>query len=169
MHPADRFFGNGRVLVVTPSFPEPQWFRALGSLMESQGERFRRIGYSETRFVINVLPDEEGKAARAIGLVFDGYRLAEAVALEDPWSIDPDFIVNAKRSVWEKLLGEIEAQGHPSLRNTLNSLALMGEQVWLESRDQLREDKFYRYNQTIQEFFNLAHLLRTAEQPKAVH
>ncbi len=127
--------------------------------MESEGERFRRIGYAEARFVVKVLPDEEGAPARSIGLVFDGYRLAEVCELDDPWSIDPDFIVNAKRSVWLKLLGEIEAEGHPALRSTLNSLALMGEQVWLESRDQLREDKFYRYNQTIQEFFNLAHLL----------
>lgn len=35
----------------------------------------------------------------------------------------------------------------------------MGEQVWLESSDQLREDKFYRYNQTIREFFNFAQRL----------
>jgi len=142
------------------AFPEPQWFLALGRLMESEGERFRRIGYAETRFVINVLPDEEGAGrAYAVGLVFDGYRLAEAVALDDRWAFEPDFIVNAKRSVWEKMLHEIAAEGHPQLRSTLNSLALMGEQVWLESTDQLREDKFYRYNQTIQEFFNLAQRL----------
>ncbi|HSR58174.1 MAG TPA: hypothetical protein VLL57_08290 [Candidatus Binataceae bacterium] len=143
---------------MSASFPEPEWFRALGRLMEAEGERFRRIGYAETRFVINVLPDEGGPA-RAVGLVFDGYRLADAIALDDPWAFEPDFIVNAKRSVWEKMLREIAAEGHPQLRSTLNSLALMGEQVWLESSDQLREDKFYRYNQTIQEFFNLAQRL----------
>jgi hypothetical protein len=32
----------------------------------------------------------------------------------------------------------------------------MGEEMWLESSDQLREDKFYRYNQTLQELLNLA-------------
>jgi hypothetical protein len=42
------------------------------------------------------------------------------------------------------------------LRHTLNSLALIGEELWLESADQLREDKFYRFNQTLQELFNLA-------------
>ena len=42
------------------------------------------------------------------------------------------------------------------MRHTLSSLALMGEELWLESPDQLREDKFYRYNQTLQESFNLA-------------
>jgi len=36
----------------------------------------------------------------------------------------------------------------------------MGDELWLESSDQLREDKFYRYNQTLQEFLNLASELR---------
>jgi hypothetical protein len=38
----------------------------------------------------------------------------------------------------------------------LSSLALIGDELWLESDDQLREDKFYRFNQTLQELFNLA-------------
>jgi len=42
------------------------------------------------------------------------------------------------------------------LRHTLSSLALVGEELWLESTDQLREDKFYRFNQTLQELLNLA-------------
>ena len=46
--------------------------------------------------------------------------------------------------------------GRPELRHTLSSLALIGEELWLESIDQLREDKFYRFNQTLQELFNLA-------------
>jgi hypothetical protein len=32
----------------------------------------------------------------------------------------------------------------------------VGEELWLESTDQLREDKFYRFNQTLQELLNLA-------------
>ncbi len=54
------------------------------------------------------------------------------------------------------MLDEIARHGRPELRHTLNSLVLMGEEMWLESADQLREDKFYRFNQTLQEFFNLA-------------
>ena len=46
--------------------------------------------------------------------------------------------------------------GRPQLRHTLSSLALVGEELWLESTDQLREDKFYRFNQTLQELLNLA-------------
>jgi hypothetical protein len=49
----------------------------------------------------------------------------------------------------------------PELRHTLNSLALIGDELWLESADQLREDKFYRFNQSLQELFNLAAQLPT--------
>ena len=42
------------------------------------------------------------------------------------------------------------------MRHTLSSLALVSEEMWLESTDQLREDKFYRFNQTLQEILNLA-------------
>ncbi len=54
------------------------------------------------------------------------------------------------------MLDEIERSGRPELRPSVSSLALIGEELWLESLDQLREDKFYRCNQTLQELFNLA-------------
>jgi len=58
--------------------------------------------------------------------------------------------------VWRRMLDEIARDGRPELRHTLNSLALIGDELWLESADQLREDKFYRFNQSLQELFNLA-------------
>lgn len=143
-----------------PRFPDPQWFLALGRLMEAQGELFRRIGYVETRFVVRVPPDEEGGGAaeRIVGLVFEGYTLREAreVAAGDVAAFDPDFAVCARRAVWRRMLEEIARNGRPELRHTLNSLVLLGDEMWLESSDQLREDKFYRFNQSLQEFFNLA-------------
>ena len=69
---------------------------------------------------------------------------------------DPDFVIRAPREVSERMLTEIVHDGHPELRRTLSSLALVGEEMWLEPADQLREDKFYRFNQTLQEFFNLS-------------
>ena len=59
------------------------------------------------------------------------------------------------------MLTEIIESGRPSLRHTLSSLALVGDEMWLESTDQLREDKFYRFNQTLQEMLNLASRLPT--------
>jgi hypothetical protein len=139
------------------SFPDPQWFRALGRLMEAEGPLFQRLGYAETRFVIRVLPEVENNGGEdLVGIAIDGYRLIEAVSVGDLDSFDPDFVICAKRAIWNRMLAEIAESGRPSLRQTLSSLALIGEEMWLESRDQLREDKFYRYNQTLQEMLNLS-------------
>jgi hypothetical protein len=142
------------------SFPDPEWFLALGGLMAAEGELFRRLGYAEVRFAIRVLDDESGAGERATGLEFDGYALTRAEKLADSDTFDPDFVICGRRNVWDRMLQEIVKNGRSDLRHTLSSLALVGEELWLESSDQLREDKFYRVNQTLQEFFNLAAKLR---------
>ena len=134
-----------------------EWFAALGRLMEAEGELFRRSGYCETRFVVRVLPNQEGEGQpRDVGLELNGYTLSRVQSADSVAEYDPDFIVCGRQAVWRRMLDEIQRGGGPEPRRTLSSLALFGEELWLESTDQLREDKFYRYAQTLQEFFNLA-------------
>lgn len=141
------------------NFPAPEWFLALGRLMAANGELFRRLGYVETRFAVRVMPAEDGAGIdEAAGLVMEGHELTRAVRLT-PGQIedfDPDFIICGRRPVWDRMLEQIARDGRPELRQTLSSLVLLGEDLWLESIDQLREDKFYRFNQSLQEYFNLA-------------
>lgn len=139
-----------------PAFPEPGWFLALGRLMEAEGEAFRRLGFAEVRFAIRVIANDGDRVEQTTALEFGGYTLSSAVALDDGAPFDADFIVCGRRAIWERMLDEIARNGRPEMRHTLSSLALIGEELWLESSDQLREDRFYRYNQTLQEFFNLA-------------
>jgi hypothetical protein len=139
------------------AFPEPAWFLALGRLMEAEGPLFQRLGYAETRFVVRVMPDYPDNGGETlVGISIDGYRMIDAAVVNDLDAFDPDFVICAKRSVWDRMLNEIVESGRPSLRHTLSSLALVGDEMWLESADQLREDKFYRFNQTLQEILNLA-------------
>ncbi len=144
---------------MAPRFPDPHWFLALGGLMAARSELFQRIGYVESRFVVRVLPDEDGGGEEQnTGVAMSGYALTDAAALApgETASFDPDFAICARRAVWRRMLDEIARNGRPELRHTLNSLALIGDELWLESADQLREDKFYRFNQSLQELFNLA-------------
>ena len=135
-------------------FPTPEWFLTLGRMMAAEGEIFRRLGYAEVRFVVRVL-DDSGKVEAATALEIDGYTLTSAFPL-DGKPFDADFAICAPRAMWNQMLDEIAREGRASLRHTLSSLALVGEELWLESDDQLREDKFYRFNQTLQELFNLS-------------
>jgi hypothetical protein len=138
------------------SFPEPQWVFALGELMNAEGELFRRLGYAEVRFAIRIVSEDGSRTEALTGIEISGYELSRATAVDDPGGFDPDFVICAPRSVWERMLAEIRREGRPEPRHTLNSLALFGDELWLESADQLREDKFYRFNQTLQELFNLS-------------
>jgi hypothetical protein len=139
-----------------PGFPEAEWFLALGRLMEAEGELFRRLGYAEVRFLVRVLANDGNGTEALSGVEINGYTLSRALAADDLAKFDPDFVICGRREIWDRMLGEIARSGRPELRHTLSSLALIGEELWLESSDQLREDKFYRFNQTLQEFFNLA-------------
>jgi hypothetical protein len=139
------------------AFPDTQWFKSLGQLMQAEGELFRRLGYAETRFAVRVIPDNMSNGGdRIVGLEINGYELTDAKSITDLNEFDPDFVICGKREVWNRILGEIAQSGRPELRHTLSSLALVGEELWLESTDQLREDKFYRFNQTLQEMLNLS-------------
>jgi len=124
--------------------------------MEAEGELFRRIGYAEVRFAVRVLSDDRDQNEALTGVEISGYQLSRALAVADIAEFDPDFVICAPRSTWQRMLDEIGQSGRPELRHTLSSLALIGEELWLESTDQLREDKFYRFNQTLQGLFNLA-------------
>src|SRR5438132_1532332 len=128
MHPADRPWRVHRRGMT--SFPDPEWFVALGRLMEAEGEEFRRLGYAETRCAIRVLPDAEVATASTgdpssevlVGLEFDGYALPKAVRLDDVSSFDPDFVICGRAAIWRRMLDEIARDGRPELRHTLNSL-----------------------------------------------
>ena len=141
---------------MNPAFPDPRWFDALGRLMEAEGDRFLRLGFAEVRFCIRVLDGGSALPEAVTGIEIEGYRISRALPVEDITQFDPDFTIAGPRAVWQRLLAEIARDGHPEFRRTLNSLVLIGDELWLESSDQLREDKFYRYNQTLQELFNLA-------------
>jgi hypothetical protein len=156
MSAADRFHqALRRLSLMAIKFPDPDWFLALGRLMEAEGESFRRLGYAEVRFVVRVL-GADGNAERETAVELDGYKLERAAALDAVAGFDPDFAICATGAVWDRMLAEIARDGHPEARHTLSSLALIGEELWLESEDQLREDKYYRYNQTLQELLNLS-------------
>jgi len=109
-----------------PSFPDSAWFLTLGQLMLAEGELFRRLGYAETRFAVRVVPNNMSNGGdQIVGLVIDGYQLTEVTPVADLNEYDPDFVICGKREIWDRMLGEIEANGRPELRHTLSSLALV--------------------------------------------
>ncbi len=52
------------------------------------------------------------------------------------------------------MIENIRAHGAPDLAHTLNYLTFPDDPMRVSGPDQLQVDAFYRYNQTLQRFFN---------------
>lgn len=56
---------------------------------------------------------------------------------------------------------DIRRNGEADLDHTLDALTFSGVSLKIEAEDQLEEDLFHRYSQTLQEFFNGAAEIET--------
>ena len=123
------------------TFPSVPWFDELRQRADEPGcaERFRRLGIVDTTFAVRV-------GDLAYRLVFDGFGCAEVGTWDGTEEVD--FVLEASLDDWLDLL---EHHGQ-----SLNSLVLRDERFHLRGDDQLGIDKFYRYNPSLEAFFELA-------------
>jgi hypothetical protein len=60
------------------------------------------------------------------------------------------------------MLDNIRANGAPDLEHTLNFLTFPDDPMVVSGPDQLQTDAFYRYNESLQRFFNGAASIATS-------
>ena len=74
-----------------------------------------------------------------------------------------DFVVELQPETWEAMLTDIRTHGHASGDFTLNTLDLSGDEPIHRNvaGDGYRADKFFRYNPSLQRFFDNAARLDT--------
>ena len=89
-------------------------------------------------------------------LTFEGIECSRAVVADEAALDDVDFYLDMPRGDWLEMVKNIAANGSADLHHTLNTLDLDREDGLAMSHhgDQYREDLFFRYNQTLQFFFN---------------
>lgn len=122
-------------------FPSLEWFRALADRVTSpeHADRFRRLGITDTTFVLAV-------GEEAYRIAFDGFEVGEVTEWDGESPVD--FVLAGSPAAWQDLLDHLG-------NRTLNSLVLGGE-LELTGDEQLGIDCFYRYNPTIEAFVELA-------------
>ena len=64
------------------------------------------------------------------------------------------FVIEATFETWREMIENIYAHGEPDLAHTLNYLTFPDDPMVVSGPDQLQIDAFYRYNQSLQRFFN---------------
>ena len=141
-------------------FPTVEWFQALKRQAAQNADKFRRLGFCDATVGIEVLTENGPRENRGFVLKFDGYRCKAVEEVAEPGQV-ADFVLQGKYNTWKEMIENIRANGGPDLKHTLNYLTLPGDPIKIMAEDQLKQDLFFRYNGTFQEFFNGAQHLET--------
>lgn len=138
-------------------FPSEEWFRQLQQAMDTEVEKYRRLGSTELTLYLKMNFDDGHN--EVYKLVFDAYRCAEVKRVETP-ELGPGkeaAVLEADYQTWKDMVADIIKNGGASLEQTLNYLTLpdVPMRIWSDGgEDQLDVDRFYRYNESLQQFFD---------------
>ena len=133
-------------------FPSSEWFEALQERAEAKPDKFKKLGFTDATVGIRVEPDNGGTPAGFV-LEFRGYGCKTVTTSAHPEEV-ADFVLVGPHGAWKEMIENIQSNGEADLQHTLNVLTLPGVPLKVEAADQLKEDLFFRFNQTFQEFFN---------------
>ncbi len=150
-----------------PDFPNLGFFRQLCTLAAADVELFEKDGDCDSVVALRMLSDD-GRALRIFLLRFDDFLCTEVRELTNAaWrrldqTGETDFTLEGSLAIWQAMIATIQANSGADARHTLNTLP--GVALRLVASDPVNADKFYRFNQSYQDFINLA--AKKSEAPK---
>ncbi|HIF92556.1 MAG: hypothetical protein ABGX04_15525 [Myxococcales bacterium] len=134
-------------------FPSSDWFQKLAICMLAQEDEYRRLGPMDCTMVVRVSSPENGD--RNFEIVFRAFSVDSVREINDPGDVPPEhFIIEASLQTWQEMIENIREHCGPDLKHTLNFLTFPNDPMRVNGPDQLQTDAFYRYNRSIQQFFN---------------
>jgi hypothetical protein len=131
---------------------EVAFFDALARAMNADPERFRRYGDADLVAVVTMR--REPADAFRVRFVVDGVTCIDVSEIDEDEAPLADFGLEGPLAAWQTMFDDIVANGRATGLQTLNSLALLGDEIALVGTDPMGLDKFSRFNQTLQEFFD---------------
>ncbi len=134
-------------------FPSLEWFEAVRQVVNRDG-RLHRFGTCDAVMGVKVRD-------KAFEITFDAFECTGArnIAVADLASTD--FYLEAPYETWRDMIENIKKNGAPDRQHTLNSIDFVDPDGFARSDDQTKKDKFYRYGQTFQQFFNASAEIET--------
>jgi hypothetical protein len=136
------------------TFPSLEWFQELARLMHANEADFRRLGYADVTWAVEMQPNAPGQLTRSFRFVFEEYGCTAVEEVRPETLGDVAFTMQATYETWQEMVRNIQANHGPDLQHTLNYLALPDDPIYIAAPDFLSRDLFARYGQTYQLFFN---------------
>jgi hypothetical protein len=128
------------------------FFDALADEMNAHPDRYAILGDAD--MVAEVVMTDRPSGDFRVRLVFEGLGCTGVTEPDAPDSAAADFRLVGPQNAWEAMFADIAANGRATGLWTINSLALLGDQIACVGDDPMGLDKFSRFNQSLQEFLD---------------
>jgi hypothetical protein len=136
-----------------PAFPSVEWFKTAADLL-NKSDSFKRLGTCDSEMGVQV-GDE------IFELDFEAFEVRDVKKIDQARADQLDFVLVQSPEAWKAMLDDIKANGRATHEYTLNSLDLRSDTEFAKGKDYHRRDAFYRFNQTFQEYFDMAAKVET--------
>jgi hypothetical protein len=132
------------------TFPSVEWFQALADLA-NEDERFKKYGRMNADVGFKV-------GDKAYNVTFDVLTVTDVREITESELIHADFVIDLPADRWQGMLEDIKANGLATSEWTLNTLDLvLDDPIHANLADDgFAADKFFRYNPSLQRFFDNA-------------
>ena len=149
------------------AFPSLAFFQSLQALMRQEAARFRRLGFVDTTFGIEII-EPSGQAWRYL-LTFEVFECREVSEASGFDLTEIDFVLKGPLDAWVEMIQNIHQNRGADVAHSLNTLTHFGEQLQVLYDDPDNRDKLFRFQESIQEFFDLASTLTIEFPTTGVH
>ncbi len=134
-------------------FPSVEWFEAVRDLV-NRDDRLSRLGTCDA--VVGVKVGDS-----AFEITFDAFDCTGVREISTADLAKTDFYLEASFETWQEMLENIKEHGSADRQHTLNTIDFLDPKGFAKSEDQSTKDRFYRYGQTFQMFFNASAEIET--------
>lgn len=134
-------------------FPSLAWFEELRRLVNDD-PAYRQFGTVDASMGVKT-------GGEVFVLLFEAFACTSVRSGSEYDLINVDFFIEMAPDAWRAMLESIKANGGAEASQTLVSLDMLNEISNNATGDQLRADMFFRYNQSLQHFFDLSANLNT--------
>lgn len=133
-----------------PAFPSVDWLTEVARLA-MQDETYRKFGRVDATVGLKV-------GERVFRLTFDVFDIRDIHEIDANDLRDLDFYLDMDQERWQAMLQSIREHGQAEREFTLNSLDLRLPDGLHQNAigDGYRADKFFRFNENLQRFFDLS-------------
>jgi hypothetical protein len=128
-----------------------RFFADLADEMNAHPESLRVIGDADMDVAL-VMRKPDGDWA--VRVRFEALRCETVTEIPATEAHLAEFYLDGPHDAWQVMFDDIVVNGSASGRLTINSLALLGTDIRLRGDDPMGVDKFSRFNQTLQEYFD---------------